>query len=205
MFCRLRTFRRRLVPVAAVRLPTTVACHDRYQTRKSPVRRVRRGATTSAAPSASYAGGRAAPDPPTRGPARWEVVLRLHARHAMCTELVTDKSIREYERSGATGYSSRPTLDSPAGRTREARTRSEQFLAVIRTWLRDRPQPRRFLAATSRSRPAAGRPPCACCCYPAANRRRERWWIDEVAIAYTAIRYLSLDPSRGPIRGQGWP
>lgn len=47
----------------------------------------------------SYAGDRAAPNPPTRGPTRWEVVLRLHARHAIRTGLVTDKSISTLRRS----------------------------------------------------------------------------------------------------------
>jgi hypothetical protein len=36
MFCRRRTFRRRLLPAPAVLPPKAVACRDRYPTRKAP-------------------------------------------------------------------------------------------------------------------------------------------------------------------------
>jgi len=99
-----------------------VACHDRGPNEKSPVRRVRRGATTSTAPSASYAGNRAAPNPPTRKPTRWEVVLRLHARHAVRTGLVIDKSISTRGHSGIPAGHRRTVS---AGTRRGARIRSE--------------------------------------------------------------------------------
>src|ERR1700722_1168070 len=42
----------------------------------------------------------AAPNPPTRWPTRWEVVLRLHTRHALRTQLVTDNSSSSWGQSG---------------------------------------------------------------------------------------------------------
>ena len=99
MFCHRQLLRRRFVP-ADGSLAAGSGLSRPALDEKSPARRVRRGATTSRALPASFAGVRAAPNPPALRLARWEVVLRLHARHAIRTGLVTDKSISTRGQSG---------------------------------------------------------------------------------------------------------
>src|SRR6185437_6276458 len=117
MFCHRQLLRRRLVPAGGSRAAGSGLSRPAPD-EKSPARRVRRGATTSRALPASFAGVRAAPNPPALRLARWEVVLRLHVRHAIRTRLVTDKSISTRGQSGIPGTAS-PAPLWPAQRGRE--------------------------------------------------------------------------------------
>jgi len=104
-------------------------------------------------------------------PARWEVVLRLHARHAMRTRLVTDKN------NSTPGWMGIPASLSPAGVVRAARL---LLLSREGQWRAAECAARLLLLSEGcvacANRPAgAGRGARgACCCYPYRARRCRR-------------------------------
>ena len=102
MFCRRRNYPAwRSSPASAV-IPADDRAADAPTNKRATPRQARapRGYHMGMPAIPSYAGDRAAPNPPTASSARWEVVLRLHARHVICTGLVTDKSISTLRQPG---------------------------------------------------------------------------------------------------------